>query len=83
MSRQPGAVVRAFGVTREPKALEGGEGGSWRAGDLVFKAAPAVDEWSWLGEYLPTVVEQPWLALPLAGLLAAGCGIAEDRKSVV
>ena len=66
MSRPTGAVVRAFGVTAEPEALEGGEGGSWRAGDLVFKAAPAVDEWSWLGEYLPTVRDDGFrLALPV------------------
>jgi len=33
---------------------------------LVFKAAPAVDEWSWLGEYLPTVRDDGFrLALPV------------------
>jgi uncharacterized protein (TIGR02569 family) len=66
VSQPPGAVVRAFGVTREPDALESGEGGSWRAGDLVLKAAPSVDEWSWLGECLPTVREDGFrLALPV------------------
>lgn len=69
MSPPPGTVVRAFGVSRDPEALEGGEGGSWRAGDLVFKAAPAVDEWSWLGEHLSTVREDGFrLALPVPAL---------------
>src|SRR3954452_20267 len=35
-----------------------------------------------LGAYLPPVVEQPWLALPLAGMLAAGCGVVFGLPSI-
>jgi branched-chain amino acid transport system permease protein len=35
-----------------------------------------------LAPYLPAIVEQPWLALPLAGLLAAGCGILFGLPSI-
>lgn len=62
----PAAVLDAFMVPgRRPIALEGGEGRSWRAGDLVMKPAPAGSEWAWLGEHLPTVREDGFrLALP-------------------
>ena len=66
MSRPTGEVLRAFGVTGEPEPLSGGEGDSWRAGDLVWKLAPPGAEWSWLGEYLPTVRDDGFrLALPV------------------
>ena len=35
--RPPAAVLDAFGVTGEPCLLEGGQGRTWRVGDLVVK----------------------------------------------
>jgi branched-chain amino acid transport system permease protein len=35
-----------------------------------------------LGAHLPAIVEQPWLALPLAGVLAAGCGVVFGLPSI-
>jgi hypothetical protein len=48
-------VYAAFGMTGDPEMLHGGEGPAWRVGDLVFKRAPGEQEWSWLGEHLPSV----------------------------
>lgn len=62
----PPDVLTAFGATARPTPLAGGEGGSWRAGDLVLKATPTGTEWPWLGEHLPTVREDDFrLALPV------------------
>ena len=46
--------------------LEGGEGRSWRAGDIVLKPCDDVVEWAWLGECLPRVHQEGFrLALPV------------------
>ena len=59
-------VFAAFAVTGDPVWLSGGEGPAWRVGDLVFKRAPGEEEWSWLGEHLPSVREDGFrLALPV------------------
>ncbi|MGN6676357.1 MAG: hypothetical protein ACTHKL_01075 [Streptosporangiaceae bacterium] len=45
----PSQVLQAFGVAGHiPVALEGGEGTSWRAGDLVLKPADReAEEMAW------------------------------------
>ncbi len=72
----PGAVVlSAFGADGDPTALSGGEGSSWRVGNLVFKRVPSGNEWQWLGEHLPSIREEGFrLAKPVAAL---------DRRWVV
>jgi hypothetical protein len=68
----PAEVLRSFGVDGPPAPLEGGQGTSWRAGDLVLKpagpeAAPALE---WLDAAAPALVQQERirLALPLKSL---------------
>jgi uncharacterized protein (TIGR02569 family) len=53
----PQAVLADFGVADMPlERLAGGQGTSWRAGDLVFKPADLqVAELQWLAEVLSTV----------------------------
>ncbi|MBL7258892.1 phosphotransferase [Paractinoplanes lichenicola] len=43
--RPPDHVLRAFGVTGPVIPLAGGQGTSWRAGDLVLKPEPPVGSW--------------------------------------
>jgi uncharacterized protein (TIGR02569 family) len=62
-------VFAAFGVVATGEMLFQRGSGAWRAGDLVFKAAPSIEEWSWLGEHLPTIREDGFrLALPVPAL---------------
>ena len=68
-------VLDSFGVTGPPTLLEGGEGRSWRAGDLVLKPCDDVVEWTWLGECLPKVDQEGFrLAFPMR---------AQDNRWVV
>ena len=48
-------MLQEFGAGGALESLEGGEGRSWRAGDVVLKPCDDSVEWSWLGEHLPTV----------------------------
>jgi uncharacterized protein (TIGR02569 family) len=57
-------VLNAFGVSETPVPLAGGEGRTWRAGSLVLKPCADAAEWTWLGEHLPSVV-QDGFRLPL------------------
>jgi len=69
VSRPTGGELKAFGIAHEPAPVDGGEGGSWRAGDLVFKVAPSTEEWSWLGYQLANVREDGFrLALPVPAM---------------
>jgi uncharacterized protein (TIGR02569 family) len=62
----PRPVVEAYGGRGVAAALTGGEGHSWRVGDLVLKPWEDGAEWAWLGEHLPTVREEGFrLALPV------------------
>ena len=69
MEGPPEPVLAAFGVRTSVERLEGGEGRSVRAGDLVLKPAPSKGEWAWLGDHLPAVREHGFrLALPVPAL---------------
>ena len=46
----PSGVLRAFGVSAEARQLAGGQGRSWRAGDVVLKPVDEVAEYSWVCE---------------------------------
>jgi len=73
--RPVAAVLTAFGASGDLEAIPGGEGSTWRAGSIVFKRAPGVEEWRWLGEHLPSVREEGFrLAKPMPAL---------DRRWVV
>lgn len=67
MSEPPGpSAVEAFGGRGIALSLAGGEGHSWRVGDLVLKPWEDPVGWTWLGEHLPTVREDGFrLALPV------------------
>jgi uncharacterized protein (TIGR02569 family) len=55
-----------FGVVGGGDPLRYGDSMVWRAGDLVFKRAPSIEEWAWLGEHLPTVREEGFrMTLPV------------------
>lgn len=59
----PASVVEAFGLHGEPRALPGGQGTTWRVGDVVLK--PGVDArfQAWLGTEL-AAIEQVGFVLP-------------------
>ena len=60
------AVFAAFGAAGIEEWLPGGEAPAWRMGDLVLKRGPSDEEWSWLGEHLPSVRADGFrLALPV------------------
>jgi uncharacterized protein (TIGR02569 family) len=67
----PPAVLAAFGVAgSRPVPLSGGQGGSWRAGDVVVKPADAgLDELAWQA--------QIFARIPLAGFR-----LARPRRAV-
>ncbi|MGA8246208.1 MAG: TIGR02569 family protein, partial [Nocardioides sp.] len=46
--RPPSAVLEAFGVRGEPRLLDGGQGRTWRAGDVVLKPVDHAVEHSWV-----------------------------------
>jgi uncharacterized protein (TIGR02569 family) len=52
----PPAVIERFGADPEPvRRLAGGQGGSWRAGDIVLKRAESASDASWLGPILSSL----------------------------
>jgi hypothetical protein len=51
-------VVRAFGTTQTPEQLPGGEGRSWRAGDVVFKPADDGEQATWIAQTITSVVSE-------------------------
>ena len=60
------AVLSAFNLSSTPSPLAGGEGHSWSCDSLVFKPCADPVEWTWLGERLPSVVQEGFrLALPV------------------
>jgi uncharacterized protein (TIGR02569 family) len=62
----PDRVIRAFGAFGDVEPLPGGEGRSFRVGNMVVKPCDDVTEWAWLGRWLPTVRQDAFrLALPL------------------
>jgi uncharacterized protein (TIGR02569 family) len=66
--RPPAAVLSVFGVTGEPEPVEGGEGRSWRAGELVLKPLDVSEQ------------EMEWLADVLASISRDGFRVAEPRR---
>jgi uncharacterized protein (TIGR02569 family) len=75
MEQPTSAVLDAFGLTGAPEPLAGGEGRSWRAGDVVLKPCDDPVEWAWLTEVLPSLPQDGFrLALPVC---------ARDERSVV
>jgi hypothetical protein len=68
--RPPPLVLAAFGVADQPLvALDGGQGTSWLAGDLVLKPA-GLD-----------VLELAWLADVYSGIACDGFRIARQRRA--
>jgi uncharacterized protein (TIGR02569 family) len=54
----PPAVLAAFGVTAAPQRLSGGQGGTWRAGDVVLKPAEGVIS-GWRAAVLAALPDSP------------------------
>jgi uncharacterized protein (TIGR02569 family) len=50
-------VLRAFGLAVAPVRLAGGQGESWRAGDVVLKPVPDPAAAGWVADVLERVVE--------------------------
>ena len=48
--RPPGSVLEAFGVSDEPRLLDGGQSRTWRAGDVVLKPVDHAAEHTWVCE---------------------------------
>lgn len=73
----PRSVVEAFGGPWPPEPFDGGEGRSWRAGDLVLKPLDrSVDELEWEADLLTRVRTDGFrLALPVR---AAGGHLTAD-----
>ena len=63
------AILSAFGVPAgtDPEPLPGGQGESYRAGDLVLKPAGMPEEVAWLGDVLGRLPERDFrIARPVA-----------------
>lgn len=52
MKPPPGHVLAGFGVTAKPELLDGGQGTTWKAGDVVLKPADLPAESTWRAEIL-------------------------------
>src|SRR5436190_20784680 len=48
--RSSGRSALGVGTSGDAESLPGGEGRSWRVGDLVLKPEVDAEEWKWLGE---------------------------------
>lgn len=59
----PQDVLHAFGATQRPVLLAGGQGGSFRSGDVVFKKTDDEDEYQWIAETL-NELEQTEFKIP-------------------
>jgi uncharacterized protein (TIGR02569 family) len=72
--RPPAEVLAAFGVESEPERLGGGQGTSWRCGDLVLKPLDtSLDEVEWQGRTFESV-EQDGFRIPrLRGVHGGWC----------
>ena len=69
----PGEVVRAFGGDPESlRRLDGGQGTSWRAGDMVLKPAGPEDQHRWLAGVLAEIPDSA--AFRLARPVASAAG---------
>jgi uncharacterized protein (TIGR02569 family) len=53
--RPPDRVLTAFGCRVEPVPLPGGEGRTWRAGEIVLKPVDEEGEAAWVAELLSTL----------------------------
>jgi uncharacterized protein (TIGR02569 family) len=53
----PPEILDAFGATTEPEPLEGGRGGTWRAGGMVLKPVDLAVESRWRAEVLGRLPE--------------------------
>ncbi|AEG43893.1 TIGR02569 family protein [Isoptericola variabilis] len=51
----PQDVLDAFGATAEPRPLDGGRGGTWRAGEIVLKLVDLPVESEWRASILDTL----------------------------
>lgn len=49
-------MLRAFGTKQTPESLPGGEGRSWRAGNVVLKAADDREQATWIAQTITCVV---------------------------
>jgi uncharacterized protein (TIGR02569 family) len=52
-------VLAAFGARGEPVLLPGGQGGTWRAGDVVLKPSGLPAEAAWVAEVLSALPDTP------------------------
>ena len=74
-SAPPDGVLAAFGCDVAPMRLAGGQGGTWRSGEVILKPTDNPDEIAWLAG-LPAQVEQ-------AGFRIARCMPAASGAWVV
>ncbi len=51
----PQDVLEAFTITGEPVLLKGGQGQTWRAGDVVLKPTQNIEETAWCAELINTL----------------------------
>jgi len=62
-------VLDAFHVAQELKALDGGEGRCWHAGEVILKPCDDLEFWTWMGIHLPMVKADGFrLPLPIAAV---------------
>ncbi|MBM7774761.1 uncharacterized protein (TIGR02569 family) [Actinokineospora baliensis] len=55
----PDSVLAAFGVRDDPLPLDGGKGGTWRAGGVILKPVEFPAETLWRAEVLHGLAESP------------------------
>lgn len=56
-------VLEAFSVEGEPRLLDGGQGGTWRAGTVVLKPTSLPAETRWRASVLDALPDTDWLRI--------------------
>ncbi|MGW7539392.1 hypothetical protein [Amycolatopsis sp. NPDC054798] len=80
MRTRPSAdVLAAFGCAGDPVRLEGGKGGTWRAGNVVLKPVEFAPETRWRAAALATVAESAEFRIARPLRARDGDWIAVDR----
>lgn len=53
-------VLKAFGINDEPILLKGGQGSTWRAGDVVLKPTNSEEKSSWCAELIESLPQDQY-----------------------
>ncbi|WP_146148226.1 phosphotransferase [Glycomyces artemisiae] len=77
----PRTVLTAFGSTAEPTLMEGGQGRTWRSGDIVLKPVDNSAEAEWRAETLAALPESEAFRVPKPIRSVSGNWIVEHWEA--